>query len=124
MRQNIIHRANYGYPLCSWGGGDGVGVISLIAANCTFIPLLVKLALALIILSLVGVSIWVLDQHNHPLGFETALTGFLIGCLAMIGLISQLFHLGGQWYHALLGWGVMTLPLVLFARRLLARFYG
>lgn len=100
----------------------GLGVISLIAANWAFIPLLVKLALALITLSLVGVSIWVLDQHNHPLGFETALTGFLIGCLAMIGLISQLFHLGGQWYHALLGWGVMTLPLVLFARRLLARF--
>ena len=100
----------------------GLGVISLIAANWAFIPLLVKLLLAFITLSLVGMSVWALDQHNHPLGFETALTGFLIGCLAMIGLIAQLFHLGGQWYHALLGWGIMTLPLVLFAKRLLARF--
>ncbi|WP_020558068.1 DUF2157 domain-containing protein [Thiofilum flexile] len=100
----------------------GLGIISLIAANWAFIPLLAKLFLALTTLLSVGISVWVLDQHQHPLGFETALTGFLIGCLAMIGLTSQLFHLGGQWYHALFAWGVMTLPLVLFARRLFARF--
>ncbi|MEN9432519.1 MAG: hypothetical protein RLZZ422_108 [Pseudomonadota bacterium] len=100
----------------------GLGIISLIAANWAFVPLLIKLALAFITLTAVGISVWVLDQHSHPLGFETTLTGFLVGCLAMIGLISQLFHLGGQWYHALLAWGIMTLPLVLFARRLLARF--
>jgi hypothetical protein len=100
----------------------GLGIISLIAANWAFVPLLIKLALAFITLTAVGISVWILDQRSHPLGFETTLTGFLVGCLAMIGLISQLFHLGGQWYHALLAWGIMTLPLVLFARRLLARF--
>lgn len=100
----------------------GLGVISLIAANWAFIPLLIKLGLAFTLLTILGISIWIFDQRQQPIAFEASLTGFLIGCLAMIGLLSQLFHSGGQWYHALLLWGVMTLPLVLLARHQPARF--
>ena len=120
----------------------GLGIISLIAANWAFIPDVVKLLSAFTLLALLATAIFVhyhrtsntheLDSHRKhesryadfhgSYWFDALICGFIILCLATIGLISQIYHLGGQWYHALLMWSVITLPLILFARRLFTHF--
>lgn len=101
----------------------GLGVISLIAANWSEIPDGVKLGVDFALLALLaGGAYHQYPNHQHGVGFELLLISFLLLCLASIGLISQVFHSGGMWYHALLFWAAITFPLALFARHLLTRF--
>lgn len=113
------------YSLLILGAGIiGLGVISLIAANWAAIPDSIKLGANFIVLISVAAGIYkYADQHPHSPWFEVLSAGFLVLCLATIGLISQIFHISGHWYHALLLWGIITFPLVLFSQHLFVRFF-
>lgn len=102
----------------------GLGIISLIAANWAEIPDGVKLGADFALLTLLAGGIYTQYQNQrHGVWFEVLIAGFMLLCLASIGLISQIFHTGGKWYHALLFWSVITAPLSLFARSLFSRFF-
>lgn len=100
----------------------GLGIISLIAANWAVIPDGVKLGAAFSLLSVLAIAIFWQYGNLESYAYETLLVAFTILCMAVIGLITQIFHLSGHWYHALLLWSVITLPIVLFARQLFAYF--
>ncbi len=101
----------------------GLGVISLIAANWANIPDTLKLGVDFAALALLALAIY--GQYDQPnrAWLETLIAGFLLLCLASIGLIAQIFHTGGQWYHALLFWSVITFGITLFAHSLFTRFF-
>ena len=102
----------------------GLGVISLIAANWAHIADSTKLGVDFALLSvLAGGIFWQYPQRRHGVWFEVLLVSFMLLCLASIGLISQIFHISGQWYHALLFWAAITFLLSLFARSLFTRFF-
>lgn len=99
-----------------------LGIISLIAANWAAIPDLVKLGAAFSLLSVLAIAIFWQNEATASYVYDALLIAFIILCMAVIGLITQVFHLSGHWYHALLLWSAITLPLVLFARQLFAYF--
>ena len=102
----------------------GLGVISLIAANWADIPDSLKLSVDFAALSLLAIGIyWQYPQREQRIGLETLIAGFMLLCLASIGLIAQIFHTGGEWYHALLFWSVITFGISLFAHNLFTRFF-
>ncbi|MGB5599744.1 MAG: DUF2157 domain-containing protein [Thiothrix litoralis] len=102
----------------------GLGVISLIAANWAHIADSTKLGVDFALLSvLAGGIFWQYPQRRHGVWFEVLLVSLMLLCLASIGLISQIFHISGQWYHALLFWAAITFLLSLFARSLFTRFF-
>ncbi|OQX02050.1 MAG: hypothetical protein BWK73_43950 [Thiothrix lacustris] len=101
----------------------GLGVISLIAANWANIPANLKLGVDFALLTLLAIGVfWQYPKRHNGLWFEVLLVGFMLLCLATIGLIAQLYHLNGKWYHALVFWAAITFLLSLFARNLLTRF--
>ncbi|MDD5394649.1 MAG: DUF2157 domain-containing protein [Thiothrix sp.] len=101
----------------------GLGVISLIAANWVDIPDSVKLGADFALLALIAGGIYAqYPNQQHGIWFEVLLVSFMLLCLSSIGLISQIFHTGGEWYHALLFWAVITFLLSLFASNLFTRF--
>ena len=101
----------------------GIGIISLIAANWDAIPVWLKLSTDFMGLSLVGAGIFYVQQHQpNSVWKDVLLVSFQLLCLASIGLISQIYHSGGMWYHALLLWSVITFPIMLYAQRHLASF--
>ncbi|MBU0655727.1 MAG: DUF2157 domain-containing protein [Gammaproteobacteria bacterium] len=102
----------------------GLGVISLIAANWANIPDGVKLGADFLLLAVLAGGIYQqYPNQQHGIWFEVLVVGFMLLCLASIGLISQIFHVGGQWYHALLFWAAITFLLSLFARNGFTRFF-
>lgn len=102
----------------------GLGVISLIASNWAEIPDTVKLAANFALLALLAAGIyWQYPNQSQGVWFEVLVVGFMLLCLASIGLISQIFHSGGAWYHALLFWALITALLSLFAHSLFTRFF-
>lgn len=102
----------------------GLGVISLIAANWANIPDSVKLGADFALLGLLAGGIyWQYPNRQQGIWFEVLLVGFMLLCLATIGLIAQIYHISGKWYHALLFWAAITSLLSLFARNLFTRFF-
>ncbi len=101
----------------------GLGIISLIAANWAQIPDHIKLGADFGLLGSLAVAILWQREKPNSYGFDALITGFIILCLATIGLIAQLYHINGHWYHALLLWSIITLPLVIFARHLFVHFF-
>ena len=102
----------------------GLGIISLIAANWADIPDVLKLSVDfLLLLALAGSIYWQYPNRRHDAWFDVLVAGFIVLCLATIGLIAQIYHVGGQWYHALLFWAAITLPIALYARSLFTRFF-
>ena len=95
----------------------GVGVIALVAANFEDIPDTVKLGADFALLIGLGYAVLAMERRGRELGFEILLVAFLLGCLATIGLISQVFHTGGHLDAALLFWCAITGPAALMARR-------
>ncbi|HAA91814.1 MAG TPA: hypothetical protein DCS82_10265 [Rhodospirillaceae bacterium] len=103
----------------------GIGSIALIAANWETIPDTVKIGVDFLLLIALACGVWLMDARGRETGAEILIVAFLIGCLATIGLVSQIFHLAGQLEHALLFWGAITAPLVLLARhRLVAALWS
>ncbi|MBF0368861.1 MAG: DUF2157 domain-containing protein [Magnetococcales bacterium] len=96
----------------------GIGVISLVAANWQDIPDGVKLGADLLLL--IALAIAIVQTHGSPTKPwlpEKLLVGFLLLCMASIGLISQIYHTGGKLEEALLFWCLITLPASTLSRR-------
>lgn len=102
----------------------GLGIISLIAANWADMPDHLKLGADFLLLGILALGIFQqYPNRQQGVWFEVLTVGFMLLCLASIGLISQIFHVGGQWYHALLFWAVITFLLSLFTRHDFTRFF-
>jgi uncharacterized membrane protein len=101
----------------------GLGIISLIAANWAVIPDIVKLGATFGLLISLATGILLTQSNADSYWYDALITAFIILCLATIGLIAQIYHLNGHWYHALLLWSAITLPVVLFSRQLFVYFF-
>jgi uncharacterized membrane protein len=85
-----------------------VGVISLIAANWKAIPSWLKLSTHF---GLFAFFIWLthrLFEQGKELYYEVSLTFLMLYSFASIGLVSQIYHTGGQLYQAGLLWSFMN----------------
>ncbi len=100
----------------------GIGVVSLIAANWALIPDFVKLGADFLLLVLVATAIYLSRDDAGNIWREGLIVLFQVLCLASIGLIAQIYHLGGKPWLALGYWALMTLPITLFARSQPARW--
>lgn len=100
----------------------GLGIISLIAANWVQIPDSLKLGADFSLLILLATAIFWYQSHYKKVVADILITAFIILCLASIGLIAQVYHINGRWYHAIMLWSVISLPIVLFARHLMVHF--
>lgn len=100
----------------------GLGIISIIAANWSEIPDHIKLGADFALLGLLAIGIFFTSTHKNSVWSDGLVTTFIILCLASIGLISQIYHQGGEWYYALLFWALITLPIVLFTHHLIPSF--
>ncbi len=88
-----------------------IGVISLIAANWSGIPPAVKLTLDLLLLILIAFGIYRSSEKNKPALFDALASLFVFLYLASIGLVSQIYHTGGQLYQALFLLSAVSLPI-------------
>lgn len=88
----------------------GVGIISLVAANWSQIPDAIKLTVNFILLVALAAGILAWDKNARMLLRELLLILFMMACLASIGLISQVYHSGGQLSEALLLWSILIFP--------------
>lgn len=100
----------------------GLGIISLIAANWAQIPDSLKLGIDFSLLASLAVAIFWYQNLNKPIVADSLITIFMILCLASIGLIAQIYHINGRWYHAIMLWSVICLPIALFARHIVVHF--
>jgi uncharacterized membrane protein len=92
-----------------------IGIISLIAANWSDIPPAVKLAIDLLILIGVAFAIYKISGKDKPMIFDGLAALFVFLYLASIGLVSQIYHTGGQIYEALFLLAVVSLPITLLS---------
>ncbi|XDD51737.1 DUF2157 domain-containing protein [Leptospira sp. WS92.C1] len=84
----------------------GIGIIAIIAANWEEISDLFKLGAGLGVMSLVaGLAFWKRENPNLLTVF-IVLNAILI--LAMIGLVSQVYHRGGEYYEAATLWCILN----------------
>jgi len=98
----------------------GIGLISLIAANWEKIPGGAKIAADFIVLCAVAFGVYMLDRAEggwSDIFFDALSAFFILLCMASIGLVSQVFHTGGQLYQALLFWLIIVLPLTLRGKK-------
>ncbi len=100
----------------------GIGVISLIAANWNQIPDALKLVGDFVLLMVLAG--WTLQtwESKKQIQFEVLLLSFLILCLASIGLISQIYHTGGDLYQALMLWAIISFAAASAARQMFVPF--
>jgi uncharacterized membrane protein len=94
-----------------------IGLISLVAANWDKIPGIVKLTNMFLILCILAYFILQFDTKKNDILFDALSVLFIFLCLAAIGLISQVFHTGGEMYQALLIWVLIVFPLSLYGKR-------
>jgi uncharacterized membrane protein len=118
-------RARRPYLLYAVGGlgalSIGIGLLSIVASNWDAIPAGVKLGLDLVLLLGLSAAILRADEGKSGWVRETLLLVFYGAVLASIGLVAQVYHLGGAAEDALLFWSVITAPIVLHGQgRLLA----
>ncbi|TXH69513.1 MAG: DUF2157 domain-containing protein [Thiothrix sp.] len=100
----------------------GLGIISLIAANWAQIPDRLKLGADFGLLAILASTIFWYQRRQQQILTDMLIAAFIILCLASIGLIAQIYHINGRWYHAIMLWSVISLPIVLFARHLMVHF--
>ena len=86
----------------------GIGVISLIAANWVNIPNFIKLIGNFLVLGAVAYTAYNFLTKGKELAYEVASAFLMILFLASIGLISQIYHTGGELYQALFFWCFIT----------------
>jgi uncharacterized membrane protein len=89
-----------------------LGVIAIIASNWESIPGGVKLAIDIALAAGLAVGIVAVDRRRIAWLRETLIALYWGYVLASIGLISQVYHLGGATWQALLVWTGLTFPLV------------
>lgn len=117
--QNQSRYAYYGF-LGLGAIAIAIGIISVIAFNWNHISDGVKLGADFVLLCLLGGGIFV-SFRAQKLAITQILNvvffGFILGS---IGLISQIFHTGGELYQALTLFLILTLPLMLILGKRLA----
>ena len=99
-----------------------IGIISLIAANWQQIHGDLKLLMDFLLLILTAFWVYSSWKQEKFIMFEVSLVFFMLLCLASIGLISQVYHTGGQLYEALLLWSAITFGLALISKKTFAPF--
>lgn len=95
----------------------GTGIISLIASNWESIPAGMKLGADFFLLLGVGMMLLRVKDKNGVF-FEALLLFFMILCLASIGLISQVYHTGGELYQAIFLWLALTFGIAFYSKKL------
>lgn len=95
----------------------GIGIISVIAANWASIPDDLKLIADFSFLLIISLFIFNAWTEDKALRFEILVLFFMLMCLASIGLISQIYNTGGDFYQALMLWSLITFPLTLVPRK-------
>ncbi len=100
-----------------------LGIISLIAANWHLIPDGIKLGGHFLLLLIAALFLYTFhdpardESERHTAIFREGLHLFyLLMCMAYIGLVSQVYHTGGELEDALLFWAVLTFSVTLLAR--------
>ncbi|PJZ58393.1 DUF2157 domain-containing protein [Leptospira barantonii] len=84
----------------------GIGVIAIIAANWEELHDFLKLGVGLSVLTIIsGLAFWKRENPNLFTVF-TVLNSMLI--LGMIGLVSQVYHRGGEYYEAAALWCILN----------------
>ncbi|UOG39379.1 DUF2157 domain-containing protein [Leptospira noguchii] len=84
----------------------GIGVIAIIAANWEEIHDFVKLGFGLAVLALVaGLGFWKRENSNLLTVFIILYSILILG---MIGLISQVYNLEGEYYQAAMLWCILS----------------
>ena len=96
----------------------GVGIIALIASNWWKIPNVVKLVFDFMLLAGASGITFYAWKKERPILFEVMLFFLSLLTLASIGLIAQVYHLYSGWYHGVLFWGFITLPLAILSRKM------
>lgn len=119
----ILHYEKTERPRTIWGLSGfllvaacsaGLGMIALIAANWRAIPIYAKLAGYFVLLISLGYYLLTIKLKNKSNFLsESLLIFFVILCLAGIGLISQIYNIGGEFYETLLLWSSITFLLTL-----------
>lgn len=99
-----------------------LGVISLIAENWKDLPDGIKLFVDFLLLTFLASGAYFAWMKKKPILFEVLLLLFMTLCLGTIGLISQIYHTGGKFYHALLLWTVITCGLAGVSKRYFTPF--
>ena len=94
-----------------------IGLVSIIAANWEDIPGSIKLFIDFGLLIGLSLGIYKASIDNREILFDALSVFFVLLCLASIGLISQVYHTGGQIYQALLTWIIIIFPLSFFGKR-------
>ncbi|MCB1172099.1 MAG: DUF2157 domain-containing protein [Leptospiraceae bacterium] len=94
-----------------------IGIISLIAFNWDEIPAAVKLATDFGVMVLLAIGLVYLWQKQSVIWFEATLLTFALWIPATIGLVSQVFHQGGELYDALLWSCSLSALLLVFTRK-------
>lgn len=95
----------------------GIGVISLIAANWKYIPDSMKLGGNFLLL--IGVATFAFKKFSEgkELAYEVATAFLMFLFLATIGLISQIYHTGGELHQALFLWCFITALIAFTSKR-------
>ncbi|MNL08418.1 hypothetical protein D3C87_1291370 [compost metagenome] len=95
-----------------------LGIIAIIASNWMEIPDWAKLGTGFAVL--IGSAIGIFKLRTNPSLLVTdGLKGFFaLSCLAMIGLIAQIYHLKGDGYSTGLLWTAMTLLIISEAKNI------
>jgi uncharacterized membrane protein len=100
------------YLLYALGGlgalAVGTGIVSLVASNWDAIPPGAKLGLDVLLVAALSAGIARADARRAAWVRETLLVLQYGVVLASIGLIAQIYHLGGAPYEALLAWTALT----------------
>lgn len=114
------------YAISSLGAlSVAIGILSIVAANWERIDAWFKLALDLALLVGLAAAIFLSDRrernaqagHASTFLFREILIFIYYGTvLASIGLLGQIYQLGGELRHALLLWSLVTLPIVAYGR--------
>ena len=94
----------------------GLGVISLVAANWHRTPDWLKLTTGFGFLSGIAAGACVAVQRGRTLFFEPLVALFMLQCMAVIGLISQIYHVEGEFYEAMMLWSLITAALMVVSR--------
>ncbi|HPR36371.1 MAG TPA: DUF2157 domain-containing protein [Spirochaetota bacterium] len=94
-----------------------IGIVSLIAANWSDIPPAVKIAGDLTIMAAIAWGIYRASVAERPLLFDALSALFIFFYLASIGLLSQIYHTGGELYEALFILCAVMFPLTLLSYR-------